>query len=213
MDISVSRIGYGEGVGFSMVFGYDRPSLASHDMKKKLHSRPKMLLPLTVSAPGLITDGSDDEFRRLVDNLILFAGQIQNVRQVLSSAMGVSQPQYNILMIVARDKTDEGMAIKDLAEQMNVSPSFAVIETNKLMARGYLHKRTSVDDRRRINLQLTEKAIQQIKKIGPLQRQVNNKLFGGLAKNDFKSLAHTISTLIAGYEPALDEAKKYSIIK
>jgi DNA-binding MarR family transcriptional regulator len=182
-------------------------------MKKKSFGRSRLFPPLTVSAPGLIIDGTDDEFRRLVDNLILFAGQIQNVRQVLSSAMGVSQPQYNILMIVARDKTNEGMSIKELAEHMKVTPSFAVIETNKLMTRGYLYKRTSLGDRRRINLQLTEKATRLIKKVGPLQRQVNNKLFGGLAKNDFKSLAHTISALIAGYEPALDEAKKYSVMK
>lgn len=196
-----------------MIFGYDPLSYTSRNMKKKSLSRAKLFPPLTVSTPTLITDGTDDEFRRLVDNLILFAGQIQNVRQVLSSAMGVSQPQYNILMIVARGKTNEGMSIKELAEHMNVTPSFAVIETNKLMSRGYIDKRTSLGDRRRINLQLTEKAIKLIKNIGPLQRHVNNKLFGGLAKSDFKSLAHTISALIAGYEPALDEAKKYSLLK
>ena len=182
-------------------------------MKKRSVTLLKTFPPLTVSAPALISEGSDIDFRNLVDNLILFSSQIQNVRQVLSSAMGVSQPQYNILMIIARDKTHGGMTIKELAEKLRVSPSFAVIETNKLMAKGFLHKRTSTADRRRINLNLTEKAAHLLVKIGPLQRQVNNKLFGGLTNRDFKSLTHIIKTLIAGYEPALDEAKKSSLIR
>jgi len=51
---------------------------------------------MTVSASSLIVDGTDESFRDLVGGLILFAAQIQNVRQVLSNELGVTQPQYNI---------------------------------------------------------------------------------------------------------------------
>lgn len=184
-------------------------AMRDRHVKRKLRTA-KAFPPMTVSAPSLIVDGSDESFRSLVDNLILFASQIQDVRQVLSSAMGVTQPQYNILMIVAHDRASHGMTIKKLAQQLNVTPSFAVTETNKLMASGLLHKQISATDRRRINLQLTEDAFQLIASISPLQRLVNDELFGDLTKTDFKMLSGIIKALIGRYEPTINKAKKFS---
>jgi len=164
---------------------------------------------MTVSASSLIVDGTDESFRDLVGGLILFAAQIQNVRQVLSNELGVTQPQYNILMILAHQKAKQSLSVKRLAERMNVTPSFIVVETNKLLARGLLNKQTSTADRRRINLQLTETAIETIAKLGPLQRHVNDMLFGELTKADFKSLTQIMKKLIARYEPTLIEVEKY----
>lgn len=164
---------------------------------------------MTVSAPSLIVDGTDESFRALVDGLILFASQIQNVRQALSTEMGVTQPQYNILMILAHQKARQSLSVKKLAERMNVTPSFIVVETNKLLARGLLNKQTSATDRRRINLQLTDTASEIIAKLGPLQKHVNDVLFGELTKADFKSLTQIMKKLIASYEPTLSAIEKY----
>ena len=164
---------------------------------------------MTVSAPSLVVNGADDSFRDLVDSLILFAAQIQKVRQVLSTAMGVTQPQYNILMILAHQRSRQSITVKKLAEHMNVTPSYVVVETNRLLAQGLLRKETGEEDRREINLQLTDAAVRLIANAGPLQRCVNDALFGGLSKEDFKSLSHTIKMLIARYEPTMGEAKEF----
>ncbi|MBR1154072.1 MarR family winged helix-turn-helix transcriptional regulator [Bradyrhizobium sp. JYMT SZCCT0428] len=180
---------------------------------KKQNSRATVFPPTTISAPALMVDGGDDAFRRLVDNLMLFADQIQDVRQNLSTAMGVTQPQYKILMILAHDDEHSGMTLKRLANEMSVSPSFAVLETKKLIERGLLQKKASATDGRSINLHLTDEAIQLITEIGPIQRRVNDKLFGGLSRNNFRLLAQIVDKLIAGYQPALDEARKHAFIR
>jgi DNA-binding MarR family transcriptional regulator len=166
--------------------------------------------PITISAAQLLTHNGDADFRKLVDNLVLFASQIQNVRQALSKALGVTPPQYNMLMIIAHHDQASGMTVGEMAEKMNVTPSFIVVETNKLVSRGLVHKHPSTVDRRRINLQLTEKAISLLTKIGPLQRDVNDRLFGSLTGRDFRSLGSIIEKLIMSYEPALEEAGSYT---
>jgi DNA-binding MarR family transcriptional regulator len=166
--------------------------------------------PLTVSVPALLESGNDAEFRKLVDDLLLFATQIQDVRKSLSTAMGLTQPQYNILMILAHKAATEEMTVSEMATRMNVSPPFVVVETNKLEAIGLLHKRPSAVDRRRINLHLTNKAISLATNIGPLQMNVNDRLFGSLSARDFRALGSIVGKLIASYGPALEEARAHS---
>lgn len=176
---------------------------------KKAKQPLKGLPPMTVSAPSLIVNDADDAFRSLVDSLILFATQIQNVRQALSNELGVTQPQYNILMKLAHQESQQSMSVKELAERLNVTPSFIVVETNKLLARGLLSKQTNATDRRLINVQLTDAAINAVMKLGPFQRYVNDALFGELTKTDFKFLSQTMKKLVGRYEPTLREIDKF----
>jgi DNA-binding MarR family transcriptional regulator len=174
-------------------------------MKKQ--STTHQFPPLTVSLAPLLTRGRDHRFRSMVDGLVQFAGQIQNVREVLSRAMGVTQPQYRMLMIIAHDEGDSGITVGEMAKKMDVSPSFVVVETNKLLGDGLIYKKVSTVDRRRINLQLTDKAIALVTKIGLLQRNVNDVLFGRLDRHEFEALISTVEKLVASYGPALDAAR------
>jgi DNA-binding MarR family transcriptional regulator len=195
-------------VGPSQLFGYEAFALRVKAMKKQ-KSRTTVFPPTTISAPALVVDGGDGAFRLLVNNLMLFADQIQDIRQNLSTAIGVTQPQYKILMILAHDNDHCGMTLKRLANEMSVSPSFAVLETKRLIERGLLQKKTSATDGRSINLHLTDEAIHLITELAPIQRRVNDKLFGGLSRTNFTLLAQIVDKLIAGYQPALDEARKH----
>lgn len=180
-------------------------------MKKGARRRRGQFPALTVSVPALLTNGTDAEFRQLVDKLLLFAMQIQNVRQSLSAAMGVTQPQYNILMVIAHEDATTGITVGEMAKRMNVTPSFVVVETNKLVGMGLLHKQPSNIDRRRIDLHLSDKAILLTTKIGPLQRSVNDSLFGNLSARDFRALVSIIDKLVASYGPALAAAQAHSM--
>lgn len=160
-------------------------------------ARSERFPPNTISAPHLLSDGDDTDFRKLVDSLVLFASEIQRIRQALSEAMGVTQPQYNMIMLIAHHDDEEGISVGEMAMKMGVTPSFVVVETNRLCDGGLVDKRPSTIDRRRINLNLTDKSVALVNEIGPLQRNVNNLLFGSLGAREFRSLGSTIEKLIA----------------
>jgi DNA-binding MarR family transcriptional regulator len=164
-------------------------------MTKKVGS--ERFPPMTISAPHLLKDGDDTDFRNLVDSLVRFACEIQKLRQVLSEAMGVTQPQYNMIMLIAHNDNKEGIGVGEMALKMGVTPSFVVVETNKLYGRGLINKSPSTIDRRRINLNLTDKSAALVAEIGPLQRTVNNLLCGSLGSSEFRSLGSTMGKLIA----------------
>src|ERR1700730_6038771 len=61
----------------------------------------KKFPPLSISKEGLLKDGSDREFRRLIYSLVGFAEMIVRHRNIYGAYIGVSGPQYHMMTIIA----------------------------------------------------------------------------------------------------------------
>ena len=61
-------------------------------------------LPLSVSRPAVLIEGSDHEFRRLIHRMILNEGRLVEIRKSFAKKVGVSGAQYTMLMAVLRLK-------------------------------------------------------------------------------------------------------------
>lgn len=157
--------------------------------------------PLSASRPELLVDGSDHEFRELVHDMLAFASSIQEVRNQLGKAIGLSGTQYTILMAIARlsQKTPE-LGINLLAENLHWSGAFVTIEVNKLVAAGLVEKRANPEDRRRVVLSITPTAQKRLTDLRPLQVPANDTLFGSLSIQDFKALRRIMAGLAASGE-------------
>ena len=59
------------------------------------------VLPPTVSRGALLETGSDRRFRTLVNDLFTIASRMEIVRAHLGRRMGISGPQYSVLIAVA----------------------------------------------------------------------------------------------------------------
>ena len=59
-------------------------------------------LPATASRQALLEAGSDDRFRQLVYDLLTISVRMETAREHLARRLGVSGPQYSILMAIAR---------------------------------------------------------------------------------------------------------------
>ena len=70
---------------------------------------PNIRLPATVSRPALLEKGSDDRFRRLVYDLLTIASRMTTVREHLGDRMGISAPQYSLLMAVGQFQGEHGV--------------------------------------------------------------------------------------------------------
>ena len=160
--------------------------------------------PLSASRPELLVKGSDHEFRELVHDMLAFASSLQEVRNKLGQAIGLSGTQYTILMAIARlSQTAPDLGINLLAENLHWSGAFVTIEVNKLVAAGLIEKRANPDDGRRVVLSITPAARKKLTDLKPLQVPANDTLFGSLSSQDFKALRRIMASLAASGENTL----------
>ena len=99
--------------------------------------------------------------------------------------MGLSPPQYNIVMSLAHEPASRATT-SGLAARLGVTVSFVVMETKRLEAKGLVSREADLKDRRRMHISLTKQARVALGDVAPLQRQVNDVLFSKLDRKSFK---------------------------
>ena len=155
-------------------------------------------MPLTVSRPDLLTQEGDDTFRQLVHNLLAFSARLETVRSSFAAMIGLSGIQYTILISIAHLQGSRGVGIKAVAGHLSLSGAFVTTETRKLITLDLVRKRTNPRDRRRVLLQITDKGRRLLADLAPVQREVNDVLFGSLSREDFRTLTRLARGLLAG---------------
>jgi DNA-binding MarR family transcriptional regulator len=153
-------------------------------------------LPSTVSRPALIEEDSDARFRRLVYDLLTIATRMTTVREHLAGRMGITAPQYSLLMAVGQFQAERGVSVTAVAKLLHVSSAFVATETRKLAQGGLVVKRANPDDRRGVLLTLTRAGRALIERNSEEIRAVNDMFFGGLTRGAFNTLSATMADLV-----------------
>ena len=150
--------------------------------------------PLTVSRPALLASGSDDEFRKLIHDLIAYGHRLDACRDAFAEIIGVSGVQYEIIMLVSRA---DGLSVGEVAARLHRSGAFITIEANKLVERGMLAKSSDPSDGRRVLLVMTSTGFELVEKLAPHQRRINDVLFECLDAKRFTQLRSLAGDLVA----------------
>jgi DNA-binding MarR family transcriptional regulator len=160
-------------------------------------------LPPTTSRRALLKGGSDHDFRVLVADLLTISSRMETVRGHLGARMGVSGPQYSVLIAIAHLQGETGVSVGAVAQALHVSSAFIAVETNKLARLGLLLKRRNPDDGRGVLLSLAPKGRLKIDRAGAEIRAVNDLFFGELDPAAFRGLAAAAAALVAGSRNAV----------
>jgi DNA-binding MarR family transcriptional regulator len=172
----------------------------NHRRKKPDHNAQpeEMVLGPSVSLPALLDKGpvSDCTFRQFLYDISVVGAHLESARQYLAERLGVTSPQYNILMIIARSGSDGGVRVSDVADRLNVTGAFVTNEVKKLVKAQLIVKKSNPDDRRGVLLSLSTLGFERIKAIDPDLLMVNDRLFGTLTREDFQHLARTVGSLV-----------------
>jgi MarR family transcriptional regulator, organic hydroperoxide resistance regulator len=153
-------------------------------------------LPATASRQALLEAGSDDRFRQLVYDLLTISVRMETAREHLARRLGVSGPQYSILMAIARLQDRHGVRVGGVAKALHVTSAFIATETGRLARLGLLSKSPNPKDRRGILLALTPRGQAALVKLGPEIRAVNDDFFKPLDRAEFQALASTAAALV-----------------
>lgn len=155
-------------------------------------------LPPTVSKPDLLdSDGKTDKrFRQFLYDLSVLGSHLEKARAYLASQLGLSSPQYNVVMIVAQYQGNAGVSVSEVARHLHVTTAFIAAEAARLARAGWIQKHPNPSDGRGVLLRLSPRGETKILKIGPQRLAVNDHLFRSLSGKKFHQLARTVASLI-----------------
>ena len=150
----------------------------------------------SVSRPALLGKEGDKLFRQLVYDLLTVSNRMSLVREHLGKRLGISPPQYSLLMAIIQLQGEAGVGASALARLLHVSTAFVATETGKLEQMGLISKRADPSDGRAVRLSLTSAGGKLIERNGDEIRAINDVFFGGLSAGSFVTLSKTMSGLV-----------------
>lgn len=153
-------------------------------------------LPPTISRAALLENGTDQQFRQLVYDLFTIAARMNSVREHLARRMGITGPQYSVLIAVAQLQGRRGVSVGALAKVLHVSSAFIATETGKLAQSGLITKHPNPKDRRGVLLNLTRASRSLIERSSPEIRAVNDLFFGSLSRSAFEAMSPATAALV-----------------
>ncbi|MGI9616796.1 MAG: MarR family winged helix-turn-helix transcriptional regulator [Acidimicrobiales bacterium] len=159
--------------------------------------------PNTVNRHELLVDGSDFEFRQFVHDSLGFATRLLAVRDGFAKLLGVSGPQYTILISVAHLAERGPVTVSGIANHLHLSGSFVTTESNKLAKLGLLSKVTDEEDRRRVLLEVTDDGDRRLHELAEVQADVNDVHFGCLDDASFDRVRAIMPELVVSTDQAL----------
>jgi DNA-binding MarR family transcriptional regulator len=170
-------------------------------------------LPLTVTRPELLNDGTDRDFRKLVHNIFAFMARHETIRDGHARQIGLAGVEYTILISIGHLGLDGDVNVKTIADHLHMSGAFVTTVTSKLQTLGLVEKTQDSVDRRRISLAITEKGKALLRKLAPYQREINDVEFAPLSRDDFQAISRILEALIDSSDKAFALQRYKSSIK
>jgi DNA-binding MarR family transcriptional regulator len=133
--------------------------------------------PATISRDEFLVDGSDRDFRRSIYALVQCVGRLLACRDAFGKELDLTPSQFAVLMGVAHSQGSDGITIRELSEHVALASTHVTTEVGRLERAGLLTKRPSETDRRSVWVSLTRQGEEEIARVTPFIRRINDVLF------------------------------------
>lgn len=125
-------------------------------------------------------DRLDRAVRDFIWRVVEIHSELEEIHKSWAEMMGLSEPQWLILMAI--DELDQGRGVAGVAvaNKLRIHPAFVTNQTKKLEEMGFLSRVTSPDDARFLQMSLTQKAQAEIMSLSKKREALNSTMFAGL---------------------------------
>jgi DNA-binding MarR family transcriptional regulator len=172
-------------------------------MRNTLTRSAAPALGLTATRPVLLPDKSDRALRKLIAGLFTVSNRLETTRRHLGARIGLSGPQFSMMMAVAELQGSTGASVGKVAVYMRVAPAFITVEAGKLIEKGYLDKKQDAADGRVSRLRIARKGKSALRSLVPSVRQINDVFFAVESREQFGMLCQAIDRIVASSQRAV----------
>ncbi|TWB87818.1 MarR family transcriptional regulator [Bradyrhizobium macuxiense] len=122
----------------------------------------------------------DRAIRDFIWNIVEVHSQLEEINNIWAVMLGISEPQWLILMAIDELDDGRGVAGVDVASKLRIHPAFVTNQTKSLEKKGLLAREPSSKDARFILMSLTAKARAEMGKLSKKKGVLNSTIFNDL---------------------------------
>ena len=127
---------------------------------------------------------NQDIVRRVTWVVATINVHLEELRYFWAKTLGISGPQWMILMALADMDQDNGVPVNAVSKKLHVDSSFVTTQSKLLEKKGFLRRRTSAEDARIVQMSLTDKTYKHLASLAAQQEALNDFIFAEFSDRD-----------------------------
>ena len=120
---------------------------------------------------------NQDQVRSFMWEIASINVHLEELRRFWANALGISGPQWMILMALADLDKDDGVPVNVVSKLLHVDPSFVTTQSKVLEKKGFLRRKSSATDARVVQMSLTDKTQKLLTGLAEKQDALNDFIF------------------------------------
>jgi MarR family transcriptional regulator, organic hydroperoxide resistance regulator len=142
------------------------------------------------------TTGKDqDVIRRLTWVIASISVRLEELRYFWGKTLGISGPQWMILMALAEIDQDDGVPVNVVSKKLHVDSSFVTTQSKLLEKGGFIRRKTSTEDGRIVQMSLTDKTYKHLASLAAQQEALNEFIFSEFDDRELGELTDKLAAL------------------
>ncbi len=158
--------------------------------------------PAQRASSGGTTSKDQDIVRRFTWVIASIGVHLEELRYFWGKALGVSGPQWMILMALAEIDQDDGVPVNVVSKKLHVDSSFVTTQSKLLEKKGFIRRKNSAEDGRIVQMSLTNKTTKLLANLASQQETLNEFIFAEFNDRELGELTDKL----AGLQNRLEKA-------
>ncbi|KRR28847.1 MarR family winged helix-turn-helix transcriptional regulator [Bradyrhizobium retamae] len=152
-------------------------------------------LPSPARALGSSSAEGQEVVRRFMWEIRSINVYLEELRQLRANALGITGPQWMILMALADLDRENGVPVNVVSKLMHVDSSFVTTQSKLLEKKSLLRRKPSASDARVVQLSLTDKTYKHLASLAAQQEALDEFVFGEFGTRELTEFAGRLTAL------------------
>jgi MarR family transcriptional regulator, organic hydroperoxide resistance regulator len=139
------------------------------------------------------------KFASTTANLAVFLEEIRHFR---AKSMGISGPQFAILMTIMNLDEGDGVSVRHVAKAIHVDSSFITTQSKLMEKKALIRRKLDAHDARVVKLSLSDKAYKAIAGLAAEEQSLNDFIFADISNEALADLVRQLAALKLRLEKA-----------
>ena len=152
--------------------------------------------------PAHLAGQNQELLRQFTWDIAAINIHLDGIRYFWAKELGISGPQWMILMAIGDLDRGKGVPVKDVSAMLHVDPSFVTTQSKMLEKNGFLRRIPSSEDARVVLMSLSDKASKKIATLSSRREALNAFVLAEFDLSALKDIASQIAVLKVRLEKA-----------